>query len=310
MRGTQRFGAAMLAVLAGLALASCSKSKPAATKSFPTPEAAMQALVVAVEQKSEPDLEAIVGKEMRDALRVDDASKAVVLRTLFLRGAKERVSFEPNPDHPEQRIAFVGENEWPFPAPLVPDGKNWRFDGAAGVEEVRYRRIGRHELFAIEACRAYVDAQQEYAQRDRDGDGVLEFATRVNSSPGKNDGLYWDTAHGQDLSPLGPFAAQAIPSEVPATAKPEPLAGYFYRILTAQGANAPGGVRDLQRGGNLVDGFGLIAWPAEYGETGFKTFIVNQQGQVLEKDMGGKTETLVASITAFNPDPSWTPTTD
>jgi hypothetical protein len=180
------------------------------------------------------------------------------------------------------------------------------FRWQVGIEELRLRQIGRNELLIIEACHGYVDAQQEYAETDHDGDGLLEFAARINSAPGQQDGLYWSTAEGEDISPVGPFLAQAVANEpVPGNDR-EPLAGYMFRVLTSQGSHAAGGAHDFMVNGNLLGGFALVAWPVKYGATGIKTFIVNQQGQIFEKDLGAGTSNQAAALQSFDPDPSWT----
>src|SRR5262245_48833578 len=199
----------------------------------------------------------------------------------------------------------MAKNEWPFPAPLVKSGKGWRFDGKSGAQEVEHRRIGRNELLVMAACTGYVDAQLEYLSSDHDGDGLLEYATRINSTPGRHDGLYWSTAHGEALSPIGPFAAQAAWDEITGPER-APLSGYYCRVRTRQAAHARGGARDYVQGNDLLGGFALVAWPAEYGDTGIKTFIVNQLGEVFEKDLGASTASTAAGLAAFDPDTSWT----
>jgi Protein of unknown function (DUF2950) len=181
----------------------------------------------------------------------------------------------------------------------------WRFDTKAGLQEVEDRTIGRNELGAIGACAAYVAAQLEYASEDRTGEGILQYAQKIRSSPGKHDGLFWSNDKGDEPSPLGPFLANSASTESSDTDEPSPFFGYHYRILTAQGENAVGGARDFLVGGHMLGGFAMVAWPAEYGVTGVNTFIVNQLGQVYEKDLGDRTDELVKAITRFDPDKSW-----
>jgi hypothetical protein len=298
-----RIDVAMWAPAIAVAFAG-SPAAAAATKTFSTPEAAVTALVEAAEKGSQKDVDAIVGTEFRNAIKLDQKDDQVA-RDVILRAARRQTLIEPDPDDPSRRILYFGESEWPFPAPLVKSGKNWRFDGKAGAEEIENRRIGRNELLVMAGCVGYVDAQLEYLSNDHDGDGMLEYAARINSTPGRHDGLYWTTTQGEALSPLGPFAAQAAWDEVAGDQR-KPLAGYYCRVLTRQGAHARGGARNYLQGNDLVGGFGLVAWPATYGDTGIKTFIVNQLGEVFEKDLGTSTSSAVAGITVFDPDASWT----
>jgi hypothetical protein len=204
--------------------------------------------------------------------------------------------------------AFIttGEAEWPMPIPLVKGPAGWSFDADAGEEELIARRIGRNELDVIQVCLAFADMQREYAEADRNGDGRLEYAARLVSSPGKQDGLYWPAAAGEPPSPAGPLlaAANAQPRSSSKSA-PKPFHGYYYRILTKQGAHAPGGARDYVVRGRLIGGIALVAWPASYLASGVKTFQCNIDGAVHEKDLGPDTRAKVAKILSYNPDPSW-----
>jgi hypothetical protein len=268
---------------------------------FASPEAAAAALVQAVKANQRPQLWAILGPEMQEDLSALNVEEAASDRAKFLDDARQVVKVERDPKNPNHAIAFFGKREWPFPAPLVKDGGTWHFDSPAGVQEVHYRYIGRNEIGAIEACDGYVDAQLDYFSNDWMGDGVLQFAQHVFSSPGKKDGLYWSNADGGPLSPLGPFVAEAgIAQE-----HPQPFSGYYYRILTQQGPAAQGGARSYIVDGRMVLGFALIAWPSDYGFSGVSTFIVNQLGTVYQKDFGAQTATAVKSIDEFNPDSSW-----
>ncbi|PWU13609.1 MAG: DUF2950 domain-containing protein [Verrucomicrobia bacterium] len=206
-----------------------------------------------------------------------------------------------------QMILEVGNDNWPFPVPIVKTADGWFFDSAAGREEVLNRRIGRNEIEALQAVRAYVDAQREYASRDRSGNGVLKYAQRIASSPGKTDGLYWPTELNGQVSPLGPMVAEAQSGGYfrKITDEPQPFHGYYFRILTQQGTHAPGGKYGYIINGNMIAGFALVAWPAEYGESGIMTFIVNQQGRVYQKDLGPKTEQVARKMTIYDPDPTW-----
>jgi hypothetical protein len=206
----------------------------------------------------------------------------------------------------------VGDDLWPFPVPIVKDGGTWFFDTDAGKSELLNRRVGKNELATLPVMRAYVDAQREYASSDHDGDGVLEYAQRLVSSPGKEDGLYWPEDLDSEESPLGPLVAYAQAEGYSPELRDEdpeiergPYHGYYFKILTRQGVHAPGGKYDYVINGNMIAGFALVAWPAEYGVSGVMTFIVNQQGRVYQKDLGAKTSTSAGRMSAYDPDPSW-----
>jgi hypothetical protein len=208
-------------------------------------------------------------------------------------------------------VIEVGEDLWPFPIPLVKERAGWHFDTEAGLEEIINRRVGRNELDVLRSVRAYVDAQREYAGQDRDGDSVLEYAQRLHSSPGKTDGLYWPTELNGEESPFGPLVAQAqeqgysFSKESAANSEPQPFHGYYFKILTRQGKHAPGGRYDYVINGNMIGGFAMVAWPAEYGVSGIMTFIVNQQGRVHQKDLGAATSKVAGKMTEYDPDTSW-----
>jgi hypothetical protein len=213
-----------------------------------------------------------------------------------------------------RRILELGKDGWPFPLPVVQKDGRWYFDTAAGVEELVNRRIGRNELETLKVVRAYVQAQREYASRDRDGDQVLEYAQKITSSPSLKDGLYWPPDLDGEVSPLGPLAAAAAREgygkDKNATDAPQPFHGYLFKILTRQGKHAPGGKLNYVINGNMIGGFALVASPAEYGETGIMTFIVNQQGRVYQKDLGAKTTTIVGGLKDYDPDKTWTVSAD
>ena len=205
-----------------------------------------------------------------------------------------------------QVVLYVGEDDFPFPIPLVHKGDAWSFDTEAGRQEVLYRRIGANELDTIQVVLAYVDAQNEYADKDR-GEGVGVYAQRVISQPGKKDGLYWPTAAGEEESPLGELAAVASSEGYKARAGGErsPFHGYYYKILTRQGPAAQGGVLDYVVKGKMIGGFALVAWPADYGNSGVMTFLVNHAGTVYEKDLGGRTDFIAQRTALFDPDQTW-----
>lgn len=200
----------------------------------------------------------------------------------------------------------VGNDDWPMPIPLVKEANGWRFDTAAGRDELLARRVGRNELATIEACKAFVDAQREYASADR-GDGVLDYAQRFISTTGKRDGLYWPAKPGEPLSPLGPLfvKAQAAGYNPNKGGAPQAYNGYYFRILTGQGAAANGGAYSYMAHGKMMGGYALIAYPATYGVSGVMSFIVNQDGQVFQKDLGPETSKAAAQIKTFDPGPGW-----
>jgi hypothetical protein len=277
-------------------------------KTFPTPEAAVTALVAATGEHDPNALRAIFGPaagdiENQDHVQATNEHKAFVLAF----NQAHRIVPESN----SKSVLEVGRDFWPFPIPLVKRDGQWFFDTEAGKEELINRRIGKNEIAVLQSVRAYVQAQREYASRDRDGDDVLEYAQQFGSTAGKKDGLYWSPDLDGELSPLGPLVADAHAAgygDKPKTGddQPKPFHGYFFKILTRQGKPAPGGKYDYIINGNMIGGFALVAWPAEYGESGIMTFMVNQQGRVYQKDLGSKTAKAVAAISAYNPDQTWT----
>jgi len=203
-------------------------------------------------------------------------------------------------------VLYLGAENWPFPVPIVKAGDRWFFDGNAGLDEMSGRRIGANELHTVKVCREYVRAQREYADDDRDGDEVMEFAQRFSSKPGQKDGLYWPTAEGEDESPFGPLVAYAESENYNSANGPQPFHGYIFKIVARQGAAAPGGAYGYVINGNMIGGFALVAYPADWGSSGLTTFIVNQQGKVFEKDLGPRTSAIAAGMRVYNPDSTWT----
>src|SRR5262245_9082756 len=249
--------------------------------------------------KDVPGLAHIIGLNANEIAKTEDFDKRL---SDLQAAAKERVDIKETA--PDRREILLGKLLWPFPFPLVKTDKGWQFDTAKGLEEVLDRRIGENELETIENCRNYVAAQQDYASEDRDGDDVLEFAQRLMSTKGTHDGLYWPVGEDGEESPAGPFVIEAKLGETGAP----PENGYFgyrFRILKGQGSNIAGGQYDYVINGNMIAGFALIAWPARYGETGIKTFLVSHQGTVYQKDLGPNTAKLAEQITRFNPDKTW-----
>ncbi len=275
-------------------------------KSFSSPEAAVEAVVSALKNKDQKMLKAIFGHGSRELLSSGDEVADRESRELFLRFYEEKNKLEKTGD--KKAILYIGKEDWPLPIPLVKKGKSWFFNTKEGREEIINRRIGENELSVIRVCMAYVDAQREYALKDRDGDKLLEYAGKFVSEPEKKDGLYWETKEGEKLSPMGPFFAAAREEGYAATGpddKPIPYHGYYYKILTAQGKNAPGGAYDYVVNGKMVGGFALVAYPARHGSSGIMTFIVNQDGVVYERNLGKETEKIAQAMKIFDPDKGW-----
>ncbi len=298
-----------------LALALCAPSALSAADSgqtFATPEEAVSALAAAATAHDTNGLRVLFGSAVADLQNPDrvQATNDLIEFTTACRQAQRIVRKSDS-----QCVLYVGANSWPFPIPIVKQDGRWFFDTEAGKEELLNRRIGDNELSTLEAVRAYVEAQREYATKDRDGDEVLEYAQRFGSAPGKKDGLYWPSDLDGEISPLGPLVAEAQvkgygPGPRQVGAEPRPFHGYFFKILTRQGKSAPGGKYDYLINGNMIAGFALVAWPAEYGNTGIMTFIVNQQGRVYQKDLGPKTAPSAAAIKSYDPDKTWTTSPD
>ncbi|HZD30403.1 MAG TPA: DUF2950 domain-containing protein [Candidatus Angelobacter sp.] len=277
-------------------------------KTYATPEEAVQALVNAARTESVETVAGVLGSQSLSMLRSGDpvADKADLLHFAEMYDQAHSML---SPKENSQTLV-LGDDEWPFPIPLVKGKTGWQFDDAAGQREILARRVGRNELNAIQVCLAYVDAQREYQQRNPDGSTPPHFADRLLSSQGKRDGLYWPSEPGQDESPLGPAVGGARQQGYAlAGGKRTPYHGYYYRILTAQGSHAEGGAVDYLVEGNLANGFALVAYPAAWGNSGIMTFIVNQDGVVFQKDLGKNTASVAASMKRFDPDDSWKETT-
>jgi hypothetical protein len=277
-----------------------------AQKSFTSPDAAVAALVDAVKLNDEPLLRAILGRHSGKLVSSGDPVADERGRAAFIKAYSE--SSQVSVEGGNQATLVIGKNAWPFPIPLVKNDGGWRFDTRQGAHEILNRRIGRNELAAIQVCHAIVDAEREYAAQDMDGDGVLEYAPRFASARGRRDGLYWSTKSGGPQSPLGSLLAAAAREGYtrPGIKSLAPYHGYFYRILTRQGKDAPGGAYDYLVKGKLIGGFAVLAYPARYGASGVMTFIVNQDGKVYQKNLGKTTAEIASKMTEYNPDASWT----
>ena len=269
----------------------------------------MGALLDALDKHDAEAVLALFGKEHRDFIIGGDPAGAREAFGDIAAAAKEATVFRP--DGEDRRVIEVGSLAYPLPIPLVRENGDWRFDTEAGVEEITDRRIGRNELEAIRLANIYVDAQVEYASEDRDGDEVLEYAQKIGSTTGHQNGLYWETtAESDEVSPLGPLVAEVDEDYLAQRKAGEPFFGYYYKILTRQGANPPGGRYDYVINGNMIAGFGLIAWPADYGISGIMTFLVSHQGKVLQKDLGEESSVLAAATQEYDPDETWAEAAD
>ncbi len=287
-------------------------AKPPATKPtvvqakrFSSADEAMQAFVAALRADDKKALLGILGSDGRKLLSSGDAVVDRQNRERFLKAYDTANKLVVNGD---TTMLKIGDDDWPFPIPLVKGGERWRFDAKQGAEEILARSIGRNELYTMETCLAYVDAQREYYSEDRKGDGILEYAQQFASTPGKRDGLYWPTKPGEPPSPLGDLVvrARAEGYRRDTSGGPTPFHGYLYRILTAQGPAAKDGEYDYITRGHMIAGFGLVAFPAQYGVSGVMTFIVNHDGVVYQKDLGPNTRSLAFAMRKFNPDDTWT----
>jgi hypothetical protein len=288
--------------------ASSAEAKSAEAQNFPTPDDAAKALVEAARSDDPKQIVALFGSHGSGLLSSGDEVEDKNNRSDFVTLAQEKMTVEKIGE--DRAIVHVGNTDWPFPIPLVKKGDSWQFDAEQGRQEILNRRIGRNELSTLGAIRGYEEAQFDYAISDRDGDGVSEYAQKLQSDPGKYDGLFWEPEDGQPQSPLGPLFAEARAEGYKAkggTGKPSPYHGYYYRILTRQGGNVPGGKYDYIINGNMIAGFALVAFPAQYGSSGIMTFVVNQQGKIFQKDLGPKTPEIVGKMKEYNPDSTWEP---
>ena len=302
------FAPAIIFVFMMTLLVICSPADAIATrqKSFSSPEDAVGAMVSAIRNNDQKMLIAIFGHGSKGLISSGDEVTDRENHERFLKSYEEKNKLEKIGD--KKAILYVGKEDWPLPIPLVKRGRSWSFHTKEGKEEIINRRIGKNELNVVQVCMAYVDAQREYALKDRDGDKILEYAAKFVSEPGKKDGLYWETKEGEELSPMGPFFAAASKEGYAPTGpndNPIPYHGYYYKILTAQGKNAPGGAYDYVVNGKMVGGFALVAYPARYRNSGIMTFVVNQDAVVYERNLGKRTEEIARAMTTFDPDKEW-----
>ena len=303
---------AFAAALGVLTFAACSSvaQMPAADPTgsgalrFASPEKAVEALVAASKTGNRVAVDALFGPDIKDLLSGDPRQDDIE----FARFAKSIGKFAHlNKQSEDRYVLNIGDQNWPMPIPLVRRDGSWFFDAEAGKGEILSRRIGQDELTAIGVCKTYVLAQREYASEDRDGTGILKFAQRLKSTPDHKDGLYWPVGPGEEQSPFGPLVAEARTEGYGPNGdgKPQPFHGYRFKILTAQGAAAPGGAFNYVINGNMIAGFALVAYPAHWGESGVMTFIVNQWGKVYQRNLGAQSAETAQAMTEFDPDSDW-----
>jgi len=292
----------------GLLLAALLSAPPMAAaaeqKTFASPEAAVDALVAALAKNDEAALIAIFGEAHKTLVVTDDSASDAFERS---QAAAALAAFRALDARGEdRRVLLMGAQAWPAPIPLVRQGGAWRFATEEGIEEILNRRIGGNERSAIHVLRSYLEAQRLYASQDRDGDGVLQYARKLASAPGKRDGLYWpaDPSDDGDVSPFGPLIAESS-AYLGDRKAGDPYRGYHFRILTRQGKNAAGGEYDYVINGRMIAGFAMVAYPADYGASGVMSFIVNHNGKIFEKDLGERTHEIAPQVTRFDPRAGW-----
>ena len=305
LAGARRVISFVAGAAAAIAVMTLSHATSAAQLTYPTPSDAFKALIVAARAEDTKALINVLGSEGESLVVSGDpvADKEALHRFVSAYDEANRIELQ----GADRATLVVGKEEWPFPIPAVKRKDSWYLDSAAGKEEILDRRIGRDELSVIEVCRAYVDAQRDYATKDRNNDGYLEYAQKFLSSPGKHDGLYWPAPAGEEESPMGPLmvSAQAA-GYVAKQGQHTPYHGYYYQILKGQGSHAAGGQMDYVVKGHMMGGFALVAYPAQYGVSGIMTFIVNYDDDVYQKDLGSNTASIARRMTRYDPGPGWT----
>jgi hypothetical protein len=277
-------------------------SGAAAQQGYKTPGDAVTALVDAARSGSTETLLVVLGPDSEDIVSSGDDVADAAGRDWFVQAYDVKHAIESEGD--DKAVLILGEEEWPFPIPVVRENDGWVFDAEAGRDEILARRIGRNELNSIQVVLAYVDAQNEYAEAARTNDGIAAYAQRIVSQPDKKDGLYWPAELGGE-SPLGDLVARATAEGYSVGKDRAPFHGYYFKVLTRQGASAPGGAYDYVAGDKMIGGFALVAYPAEYENSGIMTFLVNHGGVVFQKDLGPQTSEIVKSLTEFDPDDTW-----
>jgi Protein of unknown function (DUF2950) len=299
---------AALTSIAGVLLAATTAFGVPATavKTFDSPQQAADALVAAADTFDVPALEQLFGPATKNLILSKEPARDLERAKEFVAKAREKKDVSIDPKNRNRATLLIGKDNWPFPVPLVKRGTKWSFDTAAGRQQILLRRIGANELDAIAICHGYVESQHEYALKKREGYEVNQYAQRIISTPGKQDGLAWQNADGTWSGPIGEKVAKAIQQGY-AAGKSQPYHGYYFKILKGQGPAAPHGQMDYVIKGAMIGGFALAAAPAEYGVTGVKTFIVSQDGVVYEKDLGPNTLQAFSKMERFNPEKTWTP---
>ena len=301
-----RFGiVCVLAVVFAADVLAQHKSKSASQRTFETPKAASDALIAAAASADVPALMEILGPDGKELVQTSDPVQGRNQLADFAAQAQAKSEVVTDPKNANLATLVVGNEDWPLPIPIVRKGDRWLFDSKAGKREVLYRRIGQNELDAIEVCHEYVDAQQEYALAKHDGSNLSQYAQKIISTPGKQDGLAWRNADGSVGGPLSDTIAEAIAEGY--SKKSEPLHGYYFKVLKGQGPAAPLGKMDFVVQGVMIGGFALAAAPSDYRVTGVMTFIVSHEGVVYQKDLGPKTLEIFQKMDRYNPDKTWTP---
>lgn len=295
---------AIVAIIVAFVHTGVSFAAAATQKSFASAEEAAKALAIAAKNNDENELLSIFGPSSRELIDSGDKVADKERRGRLIKAYDEKNRLVQKGD---EFILVIGNNDWPFPIPLAKKGTAWVFDTEKGKQEVLNRRIGENELYTIQTLLAVVDAQREYAMKDRDKNGLLEYAQKFISDTGKKNGLYWEVKTGEAESPLGPIMAQARSQgyQGKPAAEPVPYHGYYYRILTAQGKAAPGGAYSYLVKGKMIGGFAVVAYPAQYDNSGVMTFIVNYDGKVFQKNLGKNTASVAKAMKEYNPDSTW-----
>jgi hypothetical protein len=279
-------------------------ASPARNETFSTPQEAANALIDAAEKFDVGALEKIFGSDAKDIIHSGEPARDQEIAKQFAEQAREKMEVSIDPKTGKRAFISVGDEEWPFPVPIVKIGKTWSFDSKAGLNEILFRRVGRDELDAIQICRGFVEAQDEYAEEKHGDSQVNQYAQKIISTPGKQDGLAWQNPDGTWDGPIGEKVARSIEQGY---ASGQPYHGYYFKVLKGQGPAAPLGQMDYVVNGAMIGGFALIAFPAQYQNTGVMTFMVSNDGVVYQKDLGPNTLEVVKTIERFNPDKTWTP---
>jgi hypothetical protein len=297
----------LFAAVASLLHIPCQAANPDG-KGFPSADAAAKALVEAAEAGDVKSLIEILGPSAKGIVSTGDAVADRKVRHAFTARAAQKVALAPYHGRQNAKTLLVGKDDWPLPIPIVERNGQWYFDTAAGRQEILTRRIGGNELDAIEVCRGFVEAENQYAEQNRTANNVPIYAQKIISSPGERDGLYWPAGAEGGPSPLGDLVAKALAEGY--TNKKDPYRGYYFKVLTAQGPNVAGGKISYVQDGQMTKGFAMIAWPSNYGNTGIMTFVVDKSGIVYQKNLGARTGEIAGAYEAYDPDSTWTPVSD